>query len=145
MSMDQSKQTSKKLKIAVIIVTFLIAVIACLFLIDINRKAPSPIEVPSEETTSSQIQEIKPKEVVETKKPETKQPEIKQNANAKAKNNLPSPAVQNKEEIVVYNTKSGKYHKESCEWVKKCHHCIRIPKSSAIKRKGVPCKVCGHI
>ena len=52
--------------------------------------------------------------------------------------------LQAKEQAVAFNTKTYKYHKLSCTWAKKCtRNCIIIPKSQAIKRGGVPCKVCG--
>lgn len=48
------------------------------------------------------------------------------------------------EEIVVFNTKSLKYHCATCEWALKCtRNCIKIPKSEARRRGGTPCKVCG--
>ncbi len=48
------------------------------------------------------------------------------------------------EEMVAFNTKSLKYHCLSCEWAIKCTvNCVQIPKSEAIRRGGVPCKVCG--
>lgn len=47
-------------------------------------------------------------------------------------------------EIVFYNTQTGKYHQPWCRWAKKCTvNCIKIEKKEAIKRGGVPCKVCG--
>lgn len=47
-------------------------------------------------------------------------------------------------EVVVYNTKTGKIHSPSCKWAKKCTvNCIRIDRKEAVKRGGVPCKVCG--
>ncbi len=47
-------------------------------------------------------------------------------------------------EVVVYNTKTGKIHSTSCKWAKKCTvNCIRIDRKEAVKRGGVPCKVCG--
>lgn len=46
--------------------------------------------------------------------------------------------------MVVYNTKTGKYHSPSCQWAKKCTvNCIKIDKQEAIRRGGIPCKVCG--
>lgn len=46
--------------------------------------------------------------------------------------------------MVVYNTKTGKYHAPYCQWAKKCTvNCIKIDKQEAIRRGGVPCKVCG--
>ena len=47
-------------------------------------------------------------------------------------------------ETVVYNTNTGKYHKPTCKWAKKCTvNCIKIDKKQAKARGGVPCKVCG--
>jgi len=52
-------------------------------------------------------------------------------------------ADQDREEIVAFNTKSHKYHCLECTWAKKCTvNCVNIPKSEAIRRGGVPCKVC---
>ncbi len=48
-------------------------------------------------------------------------------------------------EIVVFNLKSKKFHKNYCEWAKKCKRCIRIPKNEAVKMGGIPCKICGKI
>ena len=48
------------------------------------------------------------------------------------------------DEIVAFNTKSLKYHCLECTWAKKCTvNCVNIPKGEAIRRGGVPCKVCG--
>lgn len=47
-------------------------------------------------------------------------------------------------EPVLFNTKTYKYHKPSCQHAKKCTvNCIRIEKQQAKQRGGVPCKVCG--
>lgn len=47
-------------------------------------------------------------------------------------------------ELVMYNTKTGKYHGLTCPYAKKCTvNCIKIEKSEAIKRGGIQCKVCG--
>ncbi len=47
-------------------------------------------------------------------------------------------------ETVMFNTNTYKYHSPSCRWAQRCTvHCISITKSEAIKRGGVPCKVCG--
>ncbi len=47
-------------------------------------------------------------------------------------------------EMVIYNTNTGKFHKITCKWAKKCTvNCIKIEKAQAIKRGGIPCKVCG--
>lgn len=45
---------------------------------------------------------------------------------------------------VVYNVKSGIYHKQSCEYAQRYTvNCITITKKSAISRGGRPCKRCG--
>jgi hypothetical protein len=45
---------------------------------------------------------------------------------------------------VMYNTNTGKFHQLWCRWAAKCTvNCIKIEKKEAIKRGGVPCKVCG--
>ena len=47
-------------------------------------------------------------------------------------------------ETVVFNVKTHKYHSIYCEWALKCtKNCRKIDKKEAIKRGGVPCKVCG--
>lgn len=52
--------------------------------------------------------------------------------------------VQAQEQTVLFNTKTNKYHKPTCIWAIRCtRNCISIPKSEAIKRGGIPCKVCG--
>lgn len=46
-------------------------------------------------------------------------------------------------DIVVFNTNSRKYHIPSCTWAKRCtKNCIKIKRSEAKNRGGVPCKVC---
>lgn len=53
-------------------------------------------------------------------------------------------AIQSKERMVVFNTKSKKVHKPSCHWAQKCtKSCENIPASAAYKRGGVACKKCG--
>lgn len=48
------------------------------------------------------------------------------------------------EETVAFNTKSLKFHCKTCTWAKRCTvNCIDLPKSEALRRGGVPCKVCG--
>ncbi|MCD8024905.1 MAG: hypothetical protein LUE64_05170 [Candidatus Gastranaerophilales bacterium] len=75
----------------------------------------------------------------------------KQNA---AIQNINPPSVINKEiktvtnkneNFVIYNLSSGKYHKESCTWAKKCQNCIKIPVKEAKEKGGKPCRVCGGI
>ena len=47
-------------------------------------------------------------------------------------------------EMVMFNLKTYKYHSLNCQWAKKCtKNCIKIDKKEAIKRGGIPCKVCG--
>lgn len=47
-------------------------------------------------------------------------------------------------EMVIYNTKTGKYHSLDCKWAKQCTvNCIKIDKKEAKKRGGIPCKICG--
>ena len=54
------------------------------------------------------------------------------------------PAWADADEMVVFNTKSLKYHCAQCQYAVKCtKNCITIKKSEALKRGGVPCKVCG--
>ena len=47
-------------------------------------------------------------------------------------------------DIVIFNTKTGKIHVPGCQYAKKCTvNCISIDRKDAIKRGGIPCKVCG--
>lgn len=47
-------------------------------------------------------------------------------------------------DMVVYNTKTGKIHTPGCQFAKKCTvNCVSIDRKEAIKRGGIPCKVCG--
>lgn len=47
-------------------------------------------------------------------------------------------------ELVMYNTQTKKNHSLDCRWVLKCTvNCIKIERAAAIKRGGIPCKVCG--
>ncbi len=46
-------------------------------------------------------------------------------------------------DIVMFNPRSLKYHIPSCTHAKRCTHCIRIKRSDAKSRGGIPCKVCG--
>ncbi len=47
-------------------------------------------------------------------------------------------------EMVMYNTKTGKFHKLTCKWAKQCTvNCIKIDKQKAKAKGGIPCKVCG--
>lgn len=48
------------------------------------------------------------------------------------------------DDVVVFNTKTFKYHIPSCMWAKRCTcNCIKISRKEACSRGGVPCKVCG--
>lgn len=47
-------------------------------------------------------------------------------------------------QTVVFNVKTYKIHKPSCQHAIKCTtNCIKIEKSEAVKRGGAACKVCG--
>ena len=47
-------------------------------------------------------------------------------------------------EVVVFNTKTHKYHAPSCNYAKKCTvNCVKLEKQQAKAKGGVPCKVCG--
>jgi len=47
-------------------------------------------------------------------------------------------------EMVMFNTKTNKYHSLNCQWAKKCTvNCIKVDKKDAIRQGGIPCKVCG--
>jgi hypothetical protein len=53
-------------------------------------------------------------------------------------------AADKTEETVIFNTKTHKYHSVNCKWAIRCtKNCISLPLSEAIRRGGVPCKVCG--
>lgn len=53
-------------------------------------------------------------------------------------------ATDRAEEVVQFNTKSLKYHKPTCVWAQRCtRNCIPMKRKDAIRRGGVPCKVCG--
>lgn len=48
------------------------------------------------------------------------------------------------QEIVQFNAKTHKYHCPTCIWARRCTvNCVPLPKAEAIRRGGVPCKVCG--
>ncbi len=48
------------------------------------------------------------------------------------------------EEVVAFNKATGKYHCLDCAAAKKCTaNCVNVPLSTAIRRGGVPCKLCG--
>jgi len=58
--------------------------------------------------------------------------------------NISLMSIQAQAETVIYNTKTGKYHKPSCSSAKRCTvNCVSIDKSEAIKKGGIPCKKCG--
>lgn len=45
-------------------------------------------------------------------------------------------------EIVSFNVNSHKIHNSGCRYFN-CKACIKIERKEAIKRGGLPCKVCG--
>lgn len=46
-------------------------------------------------------------------------------------------------EMVIYNTKTGKFHNLNCKWAKQCTiNCIKIDRKEAINKEGVSYKVC---
>jgi hypothetical protein len=54
----------------------------------------------------------------------------------------PAPAVAT--DLVYFNVQTHKFHCTSCQWAAKCtKHCVAIPREEALKRGGVPCRVCG--
>lgn len=47
-------------------------------------------------------------------------------------------------ETVIFNVKTHKFHKVGCRYAVTCtKNCIKIERQQAIKRGGIPCKVCG--
>ncbi len=47
-------------------------------------------------------------------------------------------------DTVFFNTKTRKMHKQSCSYAQACTvNCIKIEKSLAVKKGGIPCKKCG--
>jgi hypothetical protein len=45
---------------------------------------------------------------------------------------------------VAFNTSTLRYHGLGCRWARKCtKNCVTIPLSEAVRRGGIPCKVCG--
>lgn len=43
-----------------------------------------------------------------------------------------------------FNVNTFKYHNPHCKWAIRCtSSCIRITRAEAIRRGGIPCKVCG--
>lgn len=47
---------------------------------------------------------------------------------------------------VIFNTNTYKYHSPNCVWAQKCtKNCIRIDHTEAIRKGGVPCKVCNGV
>ena len=45
---------------------------------------------------------------------------------------------------VMFNVKTQKYHSPSCEHAHRCtKNCIKIDRTDAQRRGGIPCKVCG--
>jgi hypothetical protein len=48
--------------------------------------------------------------------------------------------VEQKSQPVLLNSKTHRFHAPTCGWAR---NCIRITREDAVKRGGVPCKVCG--
>jgi hypothetical protein len=46
-------------------------------------------------------------------------------------------------DLVLLNTSSLKYHCLNCSAAKSCTRCIRVKRSEAKQRGGVPCRICG--
>jgi hypothetical protein len=47
-------------------------------------------------------------------------------------------------DVVAFNVQTLKYHGLACVWAQRStRHCVTIERADAIKRGGVPCKVCG--
>lgn len=44
--------------------------------------------------------------------------------------------------MVMFNENSKKIHSLTCEHVAKCKHCVKIKRSEAKAKGGVPCKTC---
>jgi S1-C subfamily serine protease len=56
----------------------------------------------------------------------------------------PEASASPAEEVVAFNKATGKYHCLDCASAKQCTvNCVNIPLSAAVRRGGVPCKVCG--
>jgi hypothetical protein len=52
--------------------------------------------------------------------------------------------VSKQDEIVTFNTKTGKYHCVTCSAAKRCtRNCVNVKLSEAKERGGVACKICG--
>jgi methylphosphotriester-DNA--protein-cysteine methyltransferase len=50
-----------------------------------------------------------------------------------------------REDVVVFNVKTKKYHKASCLWAERCtRNCVFMKRSEALEKGGMPCKVCGE-
>ncbi len=48
-------------------------------------------------------------------------------------------------EMVMFNTKTYKFHTISCRYAHACTvNCIKIDRKEALRRGGIPCKVCGR-
>jgi len=50
-----------------------------------------------------------------------------------------------REDVVVFNIKTKKYHKAACVWAERCtKNCVFMKKTEALEKGGMPCKVCGE-
>jgi hypothetical protein len=58
---------------------------------------------------------------------------------------LPYPvAATSASETVSFNVESLKFHCPTCIWAQRCtKNCVTTTRADALKRGGVPCKVCG--
>ena len=46
-------------------------------------------------------------------------------------------------DVIVFNLKTHKMHARNCPWAFKCtRSCIKITRESALKKGGIPCKIC---
>ena len=49
-----------------------------------------------------------------------------------------------RDDVVAFNKSTLKYHCVTCKWAVRCtKNCVEIPRAEALRRGGVPCKVCG--
>jgi len=47
-------------------------------------------------------------------------------------------------QTVMFNVETHKFHNPTCRWALRCtQNCIAIPRAEALRRGGIPCKVCG--
>ena len=63
--------------------------------------------------------------------------------NKKSSNQITKPQIIDKNATVYFNVKSYKIHCPSCRALSNCRNCVETSLKDAIKRGGVPCKICG--